>query len=87
MGMILDDDLGLFDYGSAYHFIFDEGWVGRHAFPPIEFEYLTWSSEGKVLCQTSPLVLGSDLDGLHDALSTEGGVYVQVKPLGQPYVG
>ena len=30
---------------------------------------------------------GSDLDGHHDALSTKGGVYIQVVPLGQPYMG
>ena len=30
---------------------------------------------------------GSDLDGHHDALSTEGGMYIQVVPLGQPYMG
>ena len=30
---------------------------------------------------------GSDLDGHHDALSTGGGVYIQVVPLGQPYMG
>ena len=32
------------------------------------------------------LSAGSDLGGLHDALSTEGGVYIWTLPLGRPYL-
>ena len=33
------------------------------------------------------LSAGSDFDGRHDALSTEGGVYIWVVPLGQAHLG
>ena len=46
-----------------------EGEDGRHVTSPVELEYPTWSSEGKVSCQTLPSELGSDLDGHHDALA------------------
>ena len=64
-----------------------EGEDDRHVTSPVELEYPTWLSEGKVLCQTLPSVPGSDVDGHLDALGTEGGVYIQVVTLGQPYLG
>ena len=42
---------------------------------------------GESLMSNLALSAGSDLDGHHDALSAEGGVYIQVVPLGQPYMG
>ena len=42
---------------------------------------------GESLRSNPALGAGSDLDGHHDALSTEGGMYIQVVPLGQPYMG
>ena len=50
-GMLLDID---FDYVLKLM----EGGMGRHALPPVELEYPTCSSEGKLLCQTLHSVLG-----------------------------
>ena len=61
-----------------------EGEDGRHATSPLELEYPTCLSEGKVLMSNPTLSAGSDLDGHHDALSTEGGMYIQILPLGRP---
>ena len=41
---------------------------------------------GESLMSNLALGAGSDLDGLHDALSTEGGVYIWTLPLGRPYL-
>ena len=41
---------------------------------------------GESLMSNLALSAGSDLDGLHDTLSTEGGVYIWILPLGQPYL-
>ena len=41
---------------------------------------------GESLVSNLALSAGSDLDGLHDALSTEGGVYIWILPLGWPYL-
>ena len=41
---------------------------------------------GESLMSNLTLGAGSDLDGLHDALSTEGGVYTWILPLGRPYL-
>ena len=35
---------------------------------------------GESLMSNLALSAGSDLDGLHDALSTKGGVYIQMHP-------
>ena len=35
---------------------------------------------GESLMSNLALSAGSDLDGLHDTLSTEGGVYIQMHP-------
>ena len=42
---------------------------------------------GESLTSNLALSAGSDLDGLHDALSTEGGVYIQMHPWGSLFVG
>ena len=36
----------------------------QHATSPVKLEYLMQSSEEKLLCQTTPSSVGSDLDGL-----------------------
>ena len=41
---------------------------------------------GESLMSNLALGAGSDLDGLHDALSTEGGVYIWILPLGRLYL-
>ena len=64
-----------------------EGEDGWHTTSPVELKYPTCLSEGKVLVSNPALSAGSDLDGHHDALSTEGGVYIEVVPLGQPLMG
>ena len=41
-----------------------QGEDGQHAASPRELKYLTLLSGGKLLCQTLPSVLESELDGL-----------------------
>ena len=41
---------------------------------------------GESLMSNLALGAGSDLDGLHDALSNEGGVYIWILPLGRLYL-
>ena len=45
------DDLGMIlDFDFDYYLKLMEGGMGRHALPPVELEYPTCSSEGKLLC-------------------------------------
>ena len=41
---------------------------------------------GESLMSNLALSTGSDLDGLHDALSAGGGVYIWILPLGRPFL-